>query len=335
MFSPVISLIAVAFMAAVAIAGAMAALFLPQLANRAKTSKRIANVSRNKGKAKGRSGAKGESVVNQNKRRKQIQDTMQQLEERRKSSQKRVPIRRRISQAGLSMSMTAFWIISAVCGVIFGALAFAAGSSAYLGLAGFFAGFFGFPRWLLFKLRMRRQDAFLVEFPNAIDIIVRGIKSGLPVNDCLRIISTEIVEPVGPEFAELVEAQKMGVPLEGAMERMFERMPLAEVNFLSIVISIQQKSGGNLAEALGNLSRVLRERKKMKGKIIALSQEAKASAGILAAMPPLAMGGMYVINPDYMALMWTTTSGQGLLVMSAIWMTFGVLVMKKMINFDF
>ena len=334
MFSPTMSLIAVVFMATLAIVGAAVALFFPQLANKSKTSKRIANVSQKKGKAKGRGGQKIDNV-NQQQRRKQIQDTMQQLEERQKASRKRVPIRTRISQAGLSMSMTAYWIISIVSGVLLGGVVFVGGSSVYLGLAGFFVGFFGLPRWMLYKLCQRRQNAFLTEFPNAIDIIVRGIKSGLPVNDCLRIISTEIVEPVGPEFAELVEAQKMGVPLEQAMERMFERMPLAEVNFLSIVISIQQKSGGNLAEALGNLSRVLRDRKKMKGKIIALSQEAKASAGILALMPPLAMGGMYMINPDYMELMWTTTTGQGLLVMSVIWMTIGVLVMKKMINFDF
>ena len=321
-------------MGALALVGAVVALFFPQIANRARTDKRIANVSQGQKRSGGGRGPKVDNT-GQQQRRKQVQETMKQLEERQKENRKRVPVSVLITQAGLSMSMTAFWISSVVSGLLCGLAVFLMGSPPILAGAAVFAGFLGLPRWILTKLRNRRQNKFLTEFPNAIDIIVRGIKSGLPVNDCLRIISNEVPDPVGPEFEELVEAQKLGVALDKGLERMYERMPLAEVNFLGIVISIQQKTGGNLAEALANLSRVLRDRKKMKGKIQAMSQEAKASAAIIGALPPLVMLAMYFITPDYISMMWTTTTGQGYLVMSGIWMMIGVLVMKKMINFNF
>jgi tight adherence protein B len=193
----------------------------------------------------------------------------------------------------------------------------------------------GAPRWYLIFLSNRRQKKFLEEFANAIDVVVRGIKAGLPVNDCLKVIAKESPEPVGPEFAEIVEGQKIGITLAQGLERMYERIPLAEVNFLSIVISIQQQTGGNLAEALSNLSTVLRERKKMQGKIRAMSQEAKSSAAIIGALPILVMVLIYMTTPDYIALLWTERLGQIMLLCSAFWMTMGVLVMRKMINFDF
>lgn len=183
--------------------------------------------------------------------------------------------------------------------------------------------------------RNRRQNKFLLEFANSIDIVVRGIKSGLPVNDCIRIIANESPDPIGPEFAEIVEGQKLGIPLDQGLERMYERMPLAEVNFLAIVIAIQQKTGGNLAEALANLSKVLRDRRKMKSKIEAMSMEAKASASIIGILPPGVMGMLYFTNPEYIELLWITSLGQALLVMCGTWMLIGVLIMKKMIAFDF
>jgi tight adherence protein B len=273
--------------------------------------------------------------VSQGQRRKQVQDSIKQLEERQKENKKRINLRTTIAQAGLTMSVKSFWLMSLACGAIIGLLVFATGSSAWLSAAAAFAGGIGLPRWLLSMRRRARQDKFLLEFANAIDIVVRGIKSGLPVNDCIKIIANESPDPVGPEFAEIVEGQKVGIALDVGLERMYERMPLAEVNFLAIVIAIQQRTGGNLAEALANLSKVLRDRRKMKAKIQAMSQEAKASAAIIGALPPCVMGMLYFTSPDYIELLWTTSLGQAMLVMCGTWMLIGVLVMKKMIAFDF
>ncbi len=130
--------------------------------------------------------------------------------------------------------------------------------------------------------------------------MVRGLKAGLPLSDAMKVIAAESPAPVGPEFLEVVEGQRVGIAIDQGIERMFERMPLAEVNFLGIVIAIQSKTGGNLAEALGNLSKVLRDRKRMKQKIAAVSQEAKASAMIIGSLPFFICGALSVLNPEYL-----------------------------------
>ena len=191
------------------------------------------------------------------------------------------------------------------------------------------------PRWLLKFLRKRRQQVFLNDFADAIDIMVRGLKSGLPVTDAMKVISTETPAPVGPEFLEIVEGQRVGISIEQGIERMYDRMPLPEVNFLSIVMNIQSKTGGNLSEALNNLSKVLRDRKKMKAKITAMSQEAKASAAIIGSLPFVIMGALTVLNPAYLNPLWDTTLGNIMVIGSGVWMVLGILVMRKMINFDF
>ena len=197
------------------------------------------------------------------------------------------------------------------------------------------AGAFGLPRWMLSFLKKRRETKFLAAFPDAVDIIVRGVKAGLPLLDCLKMITIEAPEPVKSEFRAIVETQAIGMPLGEACGKLYEQMPVPEANFFGIVVSIQQRSGGNLAEALGNLSRVLRDRKKMKAKIQAMSQEAKASAGIIGALPIAVMTMVYLTSPNYISLLWTEPLGRVMLAASVIWMSMGVMVMKKMINFDF
>ena len=189
-----------------------------------------------------------------------------------------------------------------------------------------------------FKAGLIQQVArflLLHAFPDAVDIIVRGVKAGLPLLDCLKMITIEAPEPVKSEFRAIIETQAIGIPLGEACAKLYEQMPLAEANFFSIVVSIQQRSGGNLAEALGNLSRVLRDRKKMKAKIQAMSQEAKASAGIIGALPLAVMTMVYITSPNYISLLWTAPLGRVMLAASVVWMAMGVMVMKKMINFDF
>ena len=164
---------------------------------------------------------------------------------------------------------------------------------------------------------------------------MRGVKAGLPLGDCLRIIANESQEPVKSEFKTIVEAQTVGISMGDACAKLFERMPVPEANFFGIVVSIQQRAGGNLSEALGNLSRVLRDRKKMKAKIQAMSMEAKASAVIIAALPFAVMILVYISSPNYIELLWTHPTGRMMMAACAVWMSMGVLVMKKMINFDF
>jgi tight adherence protein B len=200
--------------------------------------------------------------------------------------------------------------------------------------AGFAAGF-GLPRWLLSFLKKRREARFLNTFPDAVDVIVRGIKAGLPLLDCLKMIAAEAPEPVRSEFKAIIDTQTVGLPIGDACVKLFERVPLPEANFFGIVISIQQKAGGNLSEALGNLSRVLRDRKKMKMKIKAMSMEAKASAIIIACLPLAVMILVYITSPSYIELLWTEPLGRMMMACSAVWMSMGVFVMKKMINFDF
>ena len=198
-----------------------------------------------------------------------------------------------------------------------------------------FASAFGLPFWMLGFLKKRREAKFLHNFPDAVDVITRGIKAGLPLLDSLKMIASEGQEPLKSEFRAILDTQTVGIPLGDACAKLYERMPVPEANFFGIVIAIQQKAGGNLSEALGNLSKVLRDRKKMKAKIQAMSMEAKASAMIIGALPPAVMALVFITSPDYISLLWTHPMGQMMMVASGMWMSMGCLVMKKMINFDF
>jgi tight adherence protein B len=196
-------------------------------------------------------------------------------------------------------------------------------------------GVFGVPRWVVSKLTKRRQSKFIRELANAVEIIVRGVKSGLPLNECLLTIARESAEPLASEFREVVEQQKAGVTLAEALERLTVRMPLAEVRFLMMVIAIQQQAGGNLSEALGNLATVLRDRAQLKMKVKAMSGEAKASAFVLGSLPPAVVFMVYGASPDYIMPLFDTSTGNFMLIFSAVWMLTGVLIMRKMINFKF
>ena len=272
------------------------------------------------------------------KRRKTIQNSLKEIEEKQKerSKQKAKPgLQRRLEQAGLKASERQYWIASVVAGLVLGLLALLLQPSGFVALGAAVVGGIGVPRWTINYLRIRRQKRFIEEFPNAVDLIVRGVKSGLPLNDTFRMIASEAAEPVRSEFQKIVEAQQMGMTISESVERLYLSVPLAETNFFAIVIMIQSQAGGNLSEALGNLSRVLRERKKMKGKIQAMSMEAKASGGIIGSLPFVVALLVYITTPDYIAVLFTNTTGNIILIASGIWMAIGIFVMRQMINFDF
>jgi tight adherence protein B len=271
--------------------------------------------------------------VDKNARRKQVADSLKELEQ--KADRKKATLQARIQQAGLSATPQQFYMMSAAGAALFAFLVFMLSHNLFIALPSAIIGGLGAPNFVLSFLRKRRITKFVSEFPNAIDIIVRGVKAGLPIGDCLRVVANESVEPVKGEFRQIVEAQALGLSIGEAVDRLPERVPVTEANFFAIVINIQAKAGGNLSEALGNLSRVLRDRKKMKGKIGAMSMEAKASAAIIGLIPFAVTGLLYVSSPKYVSLLWTTTHGRIIAGIGLAWMAVGTAVMKKMVSFDF
>lgn len=267
-------------------------------------------------------------------RRGQVAESLKDLE-KKQMNLRNPPLKTRIEQAGLTWTVKKYRIVSAMIAALAALVALILSGSIYLMPVAAFVGGFGIPRWLLKYLMQRRQKAFIKEFPNAIDIIVRGVKSGLPLGDCFRIVAAESQDPVKAEFRGILEMQTVGMPLGEAVERLHHRLGLAEANFFAIVINIQSKAGGNLSEALGNLANVLRERAKMVNKIQAMSMEAKASAWIIGSLPVIVGTLVYLVSPEYISQLWTRDVGYILLGAGAFWMSCGILTMRRMINFDF
>ena len=336
MFGEISGQMWIVILASVAAGVAMIALLFPYLSGGGSGgAKRLKTLSE-KSKAQPRATiAQRLMQDDSNSRRKQLQDSLKQLESDARSRKRKKTIRVMLFQAGLETSVRTFWLISLAFGAIVAGAVWIIGVAWFVALGAGLAGGFGLPRWFLGYMRKRREQAFLNEFADAIDVMTRGLKAGLPVTDAMKVIASESPAPVGPEFLEVVEGQRVGITIDQGIERMYERMPLSEVNFLAIVMAIQSKAGGNLAEALGNLSKVLRDRKRMKAKIRAVSQEAKSSAMIIGALPFCITAALAVLNPEYLTPLWTTRMGNILLVGSGMWMLTGCLVMRKMINFDF
>jgi len=319
--------LALAFLAAIAIGGIAWVFIYPLISGEQKAESRRASVARPEPAA--RAADKG-----QRSRREQVETSLKDLETRR-AKENKVPLSSRLTQAGLDWTTQKFMIVSGILAAFAfaGAMLAGGGLLAAAGLA--FAAGFGLPRWGLSYLKKRREKNFLKALPDAVDVIVRGIKAGLPLFESLKVVAADAPEPLKGEFMAIIETQAIGMPLGEACARLYERMPVPEANFFGIVIAIQQKSGGNLSEALGNLSKVLRDRKKMAEKIQAMSMEAKASAGIIGSLPPIVMLLVYLSTPQYISLLWTHPTGQLMLVACVVWMSIGIFVMKKMINFDF
>jgi len=284
-------------------------------------------------------------------RKKQTQQMLKKLREQDETRRKSLvanDIQSKINQAGLEMPAQLFWIISIILGAIAAFAMWYSGAEGPPKLFGFqlksqptmiagaaFVAGIGLPRFVLGFLTNGRNKKLMNQFADGIDIIVRGVKSGLPLTECLRIIARESPAPLGPEFQLLTDNLQMGMSTERALQQFYKRVPLPEVNFFVIVLSIQAKAGGNLSEALGNLSTVIRSRKMMREKIKALSAEAKASAYIIGSLP-FAVGFMvYLTTPAYISELWTSAAGHAVLFGGFCLYAIGIAVMRKMINFDF
>ena len=266
------------------------------------------------------------------RRAKQIQSKLKELEEG-KAAKRRIELRQRIEQAGLTASISEYYIWSAIVGVASTALYLLLGYPLIGAIAVLIAMGVGAPRMYLGMRAGKRQNRFTQNFADAIDVIVRGIRSGLPVGECLNIIARESPDPVGPEFKLLVEGQRIGMTLSEVLDRATRRMPTTDMKFFAIVLIMQQQTGGNLAETLANLSGILRSRKKMAEKIRSMSSEARMTAMIIGALPFLLSGMIYLISPEYMSVLWTDSLGKILLFGGLGWMSLGILVMKQLVSF--
>jgi tight adherence protein B len=275
----------------------------------------------------------GPRIIDPVQRRKQIAESLQEVELREKAA-RRLTLDQRLVHAGLRISKTQFYTWSNFAGIGLAATLYLASDQSWMIVLGYFIGAFALPRAVLGILRYRRMSRFVAHFPSAIDIIVRGVRAGLPVQECLKIVAREVPEPVRGEFLIVSESQSVGLTVAEAVLRLAERVPVSEIRFFAILISVQQKSGGNLAEGLSNLSNVLRERKKLAEKIKAMSAEAKASAGIIGSLPFCVAALVHFTSPGYMDILWNTREGHLMLLVSGLWMLIGILVMRRMISFD-
>ena len=311
--------------------GALGFAFVPQLVGSSRADKRMkalqGDIQANRRTA--------DAERNRDSRRRQIQQTLKQQTDALGKAKRRVPLQDQLYQAGMKIKVRDWTRNLIILGVCIAALCF------FLQVPIWFCAIFGVAggyllgRFWLGHKRKRHQNAYLEELPNAVEAIVRGVKSGLPLNDSMRLVAKEAKEPIKSEFQRVIDQQSLGKSTTEAVQMLFERMPLPEVNFFVVVITVQQQAGGNLSEALGNLSRVLRNRKKMKQKIKAMSSEAKASAGIIGSLPFIVGILVSLTTPTYMVPLFTTTIGQIWLGIAAIMMSFGIWIMSKMVAFDF
>jgi tight adherence protein B len=333
MMSPSLFAAMAFFLASVSVGGLATAVFYPRLAKPKPFRQRFQRIA-----ALPVPHHEPLSVDNARDRKRAVEKTLLELEAKQKAGAKnssRPSLKVRMRQAGLNWTIRTYFFSCICAGLLSYTIAFASGISTVAALGFGLAGGLMLPHFFVNGRRKSRNKRFTAEFPNAVDVVVRGLKAGLPVADCMKVIAAEAQEPVKSEFAAVVMDQTIGLPMDEAVHRLWERIPLPETSFFSIVIAIQSKTGGSLSEALGNLSKVLRERKKMQAKIKAMSSEAKTSAAIIGAMPFLVSGAVYLTSPDYMTLLFTTMAGKIVLGACALWMSTGILVMRKMINFDF
>lgn len=240
----------------------------------------------------------------------------------------------RLNRTGKGWSVTQYLYSSAGLAVGVAALVFAASRAPLLSLGvGLFVGA-GLPHMVVGFLINRRTNQFITKFPDGIELLVRGLRSGLPVTETLGIVASEVPGPVGFEFKQVIDRIKVGKTMEDALQDTADKLGIAEFNFFTITLAIQRETGGNLAETLSNLANVLRQRAQMKLKIKAMSSESKASAYIVGSLPFLVFGAIFYINPEYIGAFFTDdrliVAGLG----AGVWMGLGVFIMSKMVNFE-
>jgi len=243
-------------------------------------------------------------------------------------------LRRRLEATGKNWTLGRYAGFCAILSAIAFLALIAKGAPFLLALfAGLFIGI-GLPHMVVGKLIKRRIGKFISKFPDAIELLVRGLRSGLPISETMGVVGTEVPDPVGSEFRAVADRMRIGRTMEQALQEAADKLNTPEFQFFCITLAIQRETGGNLAETLGNLADVLRKRMQMKLKISAMSSESKASAYIIGSLPFLVFGIIYFMNPTYMGSFFTDTRLIIAAIGGGIWMSIGVFIMAKMINFE-
>jgi tight adherence protein B len=251
------------------------------------------------------------------------------------NAKKRVTLPQLLFQAGMTIKPGTFIRNSIIFGVVVLVILVLVQVPVYLAPVFAVAAAYLLPRMYVGRKRKKYQDKFLDELPNAVEAIVRGVKTGLPLNDSIRVVAKDAKEPVKSEFGRVLDQQAFGMSMTEAVTVLLDRVPLPEVNFFVVVITVQQQAGGNLSEALSNLAKVLRNRKKMKQKIKAMSSEAKASAGIIGSLPFVVGTLVSIVSPSYLGPLFFTPIGHIWLGVGVLMLAVGVFVMNRMIQFDY
>ena len=244
-------------------------------------------------------------------------------------------VRIRLSQTGKRISLGRYLVVSFLIGCVTGVMVVVlAGFPWFVGLLiGIGAGV-GAPHMVVGWMVQRRRNKFTALFPDAIDLMVRGLRSGLPVTETIAACGREMSDPVGPEFRAIADSVRLGQTLEESLWQAAARLDTPEFKFFVISLSVQKETGGNLGETLANLSEILRNRKQMRLKIKAMSSEANASALILGSLPFVMFILIYLVNSDYEQVLLTDARGRVMLGAGVGMMGAGALVMRKMIRFD-
>ncbi len=243
-------------------------------------------------------------------------------------------LRLRLAQSGKQWTVKQYFSVCAAIILVVTAAIYFKGAPLYLGLAiGLLLGA-ALPHMVVGFLISKRLNKFTSSFPDAIELLVRGLRSGLPVGETLAVIANEIPGPVGEEFKMVVEKIKIGKPMEDALQDTAERLGTPEFQFFVITLAIQRETGGNLAETLSNLAEVLRKRAQMKLKIKAMSSESKASAYIVGSLPFIVFGLVWSVNPTYLGGFFYEPRLIIAGLIGMVWMAIGVGIMAKMVNFE-
>jgi tight adherence protein B len=244
-------------------------------------------------------------------------------------------LRKRLERTGKSISLGKYGMISGGVGVTFLLLSMVIFKLPFLLalLLGLFAGLM-LPHMMLGRMVKKRQKKFVGLFPDAIDLMVRGLRSGLPITESLGIVSREIPDPVSAEFRMVTDKIKIGLTMDQALTEAANRINTPEFQFFIITLSIQRETGGNLSETLSNLSDILRKRQQLKLKIKAMSSEAKASAWIIGLLPFIMFGVLSLLNGEYMGAFWVDMRLQMVAAGGLLWMSIGIFIMSRMINFE-
>ena len=251
------------------------------------------------------------------------------------NAKKRLTLPQMLFQAGMTIKPAVFVRNSIIFGAVVLVILVLLQVPIYLAPVFALAAAYLLPRMWVKRKRKKYQSLFLDELPNAVEAIVRGVKTGLPLNDSIRVVAKDAKEPVRSEFGRVLDQQAFGMSMSEAVGVLLDRVPLAEVNFFVVVITVQQQSGGNLSEALSNLAKVLRNRKKMKQKIKAMSSEAKASASIIGSLPFVVGTLVSVVSPAYLGPLFFTPLGQIWLGVGVFMLALGIFVMNRMVQFEY